>query len=467
MKKAGVVPVLLLTAAISLVAMTVYESTKQLLWPDISLWESHGITILTVSILITVLVYFAIRDRQKRLAGVVKTMQKRAELERRLRQAEAKKNLVLNSIAELVVYQDTDLRVVWANQAVASVLHKPVEEIIGLTCRDIFHTSCRQCDTCPTHLALQNGRTEEGEVTMDDGSTWLVRAHVVRCDGEEIKGVVTVASNVTERRLAQERRRQLEMKLMQARKLESLGVLAGGVAHDFNNLLVGILGNADLALNELENGESPRTTIENIKHSSRRAADLTNQMLAFSGKGSFIVKPLNLNDLIWNMNRLLKTSLNPNTRIRFELGDHLPDIEGDEMQLRQVVMNLVVNAVEAIGDPPGEIRVRTFRETFSREELDTPHVGDPVSPGKYLVLEVSDTGCGMDAETREKLFDPFFTTKFPGRGLGLAAVLGIVRGHGGVIFVTSRPGEGSTFRILLPFEASPETLRPKRTPTSK
>lgn len=460
MKKAGVVPVLLLTAAFSLVAMTVYELTKQLLWPDVSVWESHAITILAVSVFITGMVYFVIRDRQRRLTSVVNTMRQRADLERRLRTAEAKKDLVLNSISEMVVYQDTDLHIVWANQAVANVVRKPLEEILGLSCRELFQHSPDRCAVCPVKLALQNRRTEEGEVHLADGKTWLVRANVVRNGDDAVKGVVTVASDITAVQSAGEERRRLDLKMLQAQKLESLGVLAGGIAHDFNNLLVGILGNADLALGEIERGVSPRRTVENIKQSSLRAADLTNQMLAFSGKGSFIVKPLNLNDLILNMNRLLKAALAARTKIRFDLGENLPDIEGDEMQMRQVVMNLVVNAAEAITRFPGEIRVRTGLEHISREELETPHVGDPISPGEYLVLEVTDTGCGMNDETREKLFDPFFTTKFTGRGLGLAAVLGIVRGHGGAIFVTSQPDAGSTFRVLLPFEAPVEAFRP-------
>lgn len=467
MKKAGVIPVLFLTALISLAVMMVYELTRQLLRPDVSILESHSITIVVVSVFITGLVYFAVRDRKKRLAGVVKTMQQRAELERQIRKAEAKKDLVLNSISEVVTYQDTDLHILWANQAAVEAAHTPVEEIIGQTCREIFKHSPDRCITCPVRRALRNRRTEEGEIHLDDGGCWLVRANVIHNgDDETVRGVVTVASDITALHTVREERRRFEVKMLQAQKIESLGVLAGGIAHDFNNLLVGILGNADLALSELNRGASPRKTVEYIKQSSLRAAELTNQMLAFSGKGSFIVKLLNLNDLIGNMNRLLNMSLYSKTKICFEPDENLPEIEGDEMQLRQVVMNLVVNAAEAIGKKTGEIHMRTFQERFSRDDLDTPHAGDPVSPGEYLVLEVTDTGCGMDDQTREKLFDPFFTTKFPGRGLGLAAVLGIVRGHGGAIFVTSKPGAGSTFRVLLPFEAPAEAFRPGTAPVS-
>ncbi len=460
MKKAGIKPVLLLTAAFSLVAMTVYELAKQFLLPDVSIWESHAITIFVVSGFITGMVYFVIRDRQERLTSVVKTMQQRAELERRLRTAEAKKDMVLNSISEMVVYQDTDLRILWANRSATGVVNTSLDEVVGMTCRELFGHPAERCATCPMHLALQNRQTEEGEVRLENGKTLLVRANVVRDDDEIVKGVVTVASDITAMKTAVEERRQIEFKMLQAQKLESLGVLAGGIAHDFNNLLVGILGNADLALSELERQVSPRQTIENIKDASLRAADLTNQMLAFSGKGSFIVKPLRLNDLILNMNRLLKTALSPKTKIHFELGDNICQVEGDEMQLRQVVMNLVVNAAEAITKFPGEIRLRTSQVYITQDDLEESYVGEPMFPGEYLVLEVSDTGCGMDEETREKLFDPFFTTKFPGRGLGLAAVLGIVRGHGGAIFVRSKPGAGSTFRILLPFHAPAEAFRP-------
>jgi two-component system cell cycle sensor histidine kinase/response regulator CckA len=455
MKKTGVIPVLLITAVLSLAVMTVYEMTKQLLWPNVSIWESHIITILVVSVFITGLVFFTVRGRQKRLTEIVQTMRQQAELERRLRKAEAEKDLVLNSISEIVAYQDTELRVLWANQAAADLVQKPLNEVMGLSCKEIFAHSPEQCAVCPVQRALQSGRTEEGNIQFDNGRTWLVRAHAVRNNGDAIKGIVTVASDITAMQAAREEHRQFEIKMFQAQKLESLGVLAGGIAHDFNNLLVGILGNADLAMSELDRDVSPRKTLESIKQSSLRAADLTNQMLAFSGKGSFLVKPLHLNDLIVNMTHLLESALSAGTKIRFDLGENLPEIEGDEMQLRQVVMNLVVNAVESIDRYPGEIHLRTYSQCFSRNDLDAPHAGDPVSPGEYFVLEVSDTGCGMNDETREKLFDPFFTTKFQGRGLGLAAVLGIVRGHGGIIFVSSKPGKGSMFRVLLPFEAPP------------
>lgn len=454
MKKVGVFPVLLLTATVSLVGMTVYELLKQLLWPDISVWESHLITILAVSCFITAMVYFVLRDRQRRMDGLTRTLQQRAEAERHIRKVEAEKDLVLNSISDIVTYQDPAMHILWANQAAVRIAGIPQEKMIGLTCQEAYSHSPEYCTACPVRLALQNRREEEGEVRLRDGKVWLVRAHVVRNGGEEIRGVVTVASDITALQAAQEERSRMDRKRLHEQRLESLAVLAGGIAHDFNNLLVGILGNADLALNELDRGISTRRTVENIKQASLRAADLTNQMLAFSGKGSFLVKPLKLNDLLLGMTPRLEAALSPRTKLRFELSEHLPAIEGDETQLRQVIMNLVVNASESILNPPGEITVRTGREHVSRDRLREADVGDNLPSGHYLVLEVSDNGCGMDEQTRSRLFEPFFTTKFPGRGLGLSAVMGIVRGHGGAIFVSSRLGEGSTFRVLLPFKTS-------------
>jgi PAS domain S-box-containing protein len=288
----------------------------------------------------------------------------------------------------------------------------------------------------------------------------------------EVVGAIGVALDVTERVRGEDARRRLEAKVQQAQKLESLGVLAGGIAHDFNNLLMGVLGNADLALLQLPPEAPGRPYVKKIETSALRAAELTNQMLAYSGKGRFVVEALDVNRLIGEMDHLLGTVISKKTSLRFDLAPDLPAVEADASQLRQVVMNLITNASEALGERSGTVRVATGVQDADRDYLRGCHIGEDLPPGRYVTLEVSDPGEGLDAATRERIFDPFFTTKITGRGLGLAAVLGIVRGHGGGIRVYSEEGRGTTFKVLLPSAegtvavaepASPGAAAPKRT----
>ncbi|MBN1475717.1 PAS domain S-box protein [Candidatus Sumerlaeota bacterium] len=262
----------------------------------------------------------------------------------------------------------------------------------------------------------------------------------------------------------EEERRRLEEKIQQTQKMESLGVLAGGIAHDFNNLLMGILGNANLALDEMSPESPARYSIQQIEMATRRAADLTKQMLAYSGKGRFVIKPLDLSHLVEEMLHMMQVSISKKAVLRLDLAKSLPAIRADATQIRQIVMNLITNASEAIGDRSGVIAITTGAMECDREYLSTTHLDTEMREGLFVTLEVSDTGEGMDAETQAKIFDPFFTTKFTGRGLGLAAVLGIVRGHRGAIRVYSEPRKGTTFKILFPAsEDQAESLERRRT----
>ena len=244
--------------------------------------------------------------------------------------------------------------------------------------------------------------------------------------------------------------RESEERLRHAQKLESLGVLAGGVAHDFNNLLTGILGNASLALSRLEPSSPVRGKLEQIETATVRAADLTKQLLAYAGKGRFVVAPLDLNDVATEMTGLLNAAVTKTSTIRRELAPELPAIEADVTQIRQLLMNLMTNASDALEDGPGVIRLATG--VVAESELDSVHPMPPAEPAAdgWVYLEVEDTGSGMDAETQAKMFDPFFTTRFAGRGLGLSAVLGIVQGHGGAVNVRSVQGDGTTVRVYFP-----------------
>ena len=266
------------------------------------------------------------------------------------------------------------------------------------------------------------------------------------------------ARYITERKQAEEEKSRLGEQLLHAQKLESLGVLAGGIAHDFNNILMAIIGNADLALMRL-NSESP--VVENlhrIEQAAMRAADLAKQMLAYSGKGKFFVENIDINCLLEEMRHMLEVSISRKAVLQLNLAQSVPAIEADISQIRQIIMNLVINASEAIGDKGGVISVTTGSKYCDSSYLKEVWLHENINQGLYVYIEVSDTGCGMDQETLSKIFDPFFTTKFTGRGLGMAAVFGIVRGHKGVIKAYSEPDKGSTFRILLPVSEKPEAL---------
>ena len=238
--------------------------------------------------------------------------------------------------------------------------------------------------------------------------------------------------------------------MQQTQKLESLGVLAGGMAHDFNNLLTVSLGHTELALAAVPADSPVHLHLQRILGSTRRAAELSHQMLAYSGRQPLALETLSLSGLVKNAGRMLEVSISRNARLRFRLEEDLPQVLGDATQLSQAMMNLVLNASQAIGENEGIITLVTRTLQCDRALLDSVQMDRFLPEGVYVCLEVSDNGCGMDGQTMAKAFDPFFTTKFVGRGLGLAVVQGIVRGHKGTITVESEPGRGSTFRILLP-----------------
>ena len=259
-----------------------------------------------------------------------------------------------------------------------------------------------------------------------------------------------IGRDVTDQLRADEEHLIMEKQLLHAQKLESMGVLAGGIAHDFNNILTVIIGNADLALMRT-NSESPvAENLRRIEQAASRAADLAKQMLAYSGKGKFVVEHIDLNRLLDEMQHMLEISIPRKSVIRFNRGDSLPTLEADATQMRQIIMNLVINASEAIGDKNGVITISTCSMMCDKKYLKNVLNDESLAEGPYVCLEIADTGCGMDRDTVARIYDPFFTTKFTGRGLGMAAVLGIVRGHKGGIKVYSEPGMGSAFKIFLP-----------------
>ena len=261
-------------------------------------------------------------------------------------------------------------------------------------------------------------------------------------------------------------RKQSEAALLQGQKLESLGVLAGGIAHDFNNLLAALRGNLDLARMELPYDSSASTYLGKSEKIIEKAANLTSQLLAYSGKGQFQVKSLDLSQQVKEMGHLLAVSISKKADLRYEITEGLSAIIGDASQIQQVIMNLVINASEALKDQGGFVLIRTGSEYLEETDLRNLYAGQGLPPGPYVVLEVQDNGHGMDAGTMERIFDPFFTTKFHGRGLGLAAMLGIVKSHKGGIKVSSKVDKGTTISILFPATSTFMVKAPQVDPSS-
>jgi PAS domain S-box-containing protein len=257
-------------------------------------------------------------------------------------------------------------------------------------------------------------------------------------------GASHVARDITERRA-------FEQQMRQAQRLESLGVLAGGIAHDFNNLLTGIIGNASLAAETLADAHAARRYLADLTLSAERAADLTRQLLAYSGRGQFVVGPVNVSDVVAEISTLVKASIPKTVDVRLELERRIPPIEADRSQIQQLAMNLVINGAEAIGeDRPGRVVVKTGADWLDADFLRAAFPAAQIEAGNYVFIEVEDDGCGMDEQTRARIFDPFFTTKFAGRGLGLAAAMGIVKAHNGAMRVASAAGKGTAFRVIFP-----------------
>jgi PAS domain S-box-containing protein len=250
-------------------------------------------------------------------------------------------------------------------------------------------------------------------------------------------------------------RRRMEEGLLRTRKLESLALLAGGIAHDFNNLLTAILGQAELARRELPPASRARARLEQIEQAAERASGLSKQMLAYSGKGSFVTEATDVSAAVDAMASLLQGAVSDRVTLAYDLAPGLPAVDADRSQLSQVLLSLVTNASEAIGEGSGTVILTTGVLSCGREYLSATFLDEQLEEGDYVTVDVRDTGRGMDAETQRKIFDPFFTTKFDGRGLGLAAVLGIVRGHRGAIAIDSQPGRGTTMRVLLPVSGRP------------
>lgn len=294
----------------------------------------------------------------------------------------------------------------------------------------------------------------------------LLGAFVIRRQADRPCEIGIIARDVTERRRRERDRQVMELALARTQKLESLEVMAAGIAHDFNNLLTGVLGFSELALDQLPADAPARESIQDAMRGARDAADLARQMLAYAGKGRFTTEPIALSELVRQASRLLRVAVSKQCQIELDLLPDLPAIEGDATQLRQVVVNLVLNASEAIGEREGAIRITTRVRHCDREMLGRADIGSDLPPGPYVELCVSDDGCGIPEPVRGRMFDPFFSTHFVGRGLGLSVVSGIVRGHRAALHVESEPGKGSSFRIWLPISDRAPAIAEQPEPAS-
>ena len=394
-------------------------------------------------------------DRQRRFAGLVEDSKRLAferleQLDIEIGQREREQRLsaqlraVVESSDDAIISKGLDGLIHSWNYGAEQIYGYSAEEAIGKDLNMLVSPERLYEEADMMERIRHGGRVRHFETVRlrKDGSPIHVSLTMspIQDSNGELVGISHISREITQRK-------QLEEQLRQTQKLESLGVLAGGLAHDFNNLLTGIMGNAGLAISEPGLPEATRTHLERVLAASERAALLVRQMLAYAGKGHFVVAPLDVSVQVSEIVSLIRTSLPENLNLDLQLASGLPPVESDRAQLQQVIMNLCLNGAEAIGKENGTLTITTMgRQTESEQQV---------------ILQVRDTGCGMDEATRARIFDPFFTTKFTGRGLGLSAVIGIIRAHHGFISVESELGRGSTFTVVLPAARTDNEIEPR------
>jgi len=408
-------------------------------------------------------VMVGLRDDAGSLVGLAKIVKDDTDLKQSEELLQYQLNLadaIASNAAEALFLVDSEGRTTFANPTAEAMFGWTSDELVGQFLHQKLHFGPEGIPTflgdSPTEHVIRTEETvreEEGLFSHKGGHSVPVSCSIapIRGDGA-IAGAVLVVRDLTEQRRTEATERENEQALQQSQKLESIGVLAGGIAHDFNNLLTGIMGNAGLARRAIAAGRSEQAAalLRDVLAASERAADLTRQLLAYAGKGRFVIQPVDLGRLVTEVSTLIRASISKKITLVMDVPDDCILVDADRAQLQQLVMNLVINGGEAIGDQPGTLTVRIRTEHFTERRERPRTEGFPIVTGDYVRVDVSDTGDGMDDETRSRIFEPFFTTKFLGRGLGLSAALGIVRGHRGAIGVRSEEGKGTTFTILLP-----------------
>jgi PAS domain S-box-containing protein len=375
-----------------------------------------------------------------------------------LRESEERYRIVTEISRDAIEVVNEAGEYVFVNPAVEDMFGYTPEEMLGSQYREylnIVHPDDRN------HVSAGFDEVERRDGSVHhyapmrcrhkDGSwVWIksIATSYLSASGERY--IVEVTQDITEQVEAEQHKQKLLEQMQEAQRLESLGVLAGGIAHDFNNLLTPMLGAASLALLDLPRDSPVRQQLQRVQKAAHRAAALTDQMLTYSGQRPSVIEPLDVSQLVKEMAQLLEGAVSGKAKLVFDLAEDLPTVEADSAQLSQIVMNLITNATEAVRGGAGRVLFRTGQVAAEKVERNLLIGSDTLLSGLYVFIEVIDNGCGMDAQTQSKIFDPFFTTKFTGRGLGLAAAVGIVRSHDGAIEIDSEVGRGTRFRVLLP-----------------
>jgi PAS domain S-box-containing protein len=406
---------------------------------NVALLEREHLLLIGVSITFVVLVLLA-------GYGVFQLIGERRRAEDALRASERRHRVLLDTIPDIVLRRKRDGTYTDFKPAKEFGIFMPRSAFIGKNVTEILPPPVAQASMEASELALATGEEQIHEYQLPDRQTGALHDYEARVLPSGEDEVQVIVRDVTDEKLQ-------EGRLHQAQKLESLGVLAGGIAHDFNNLLTGMLAQSSLARLKLERGLPAFEHIDKAVVSAERAADLTRQLLAYAGKGKFQLISLDLNQLIYETSSLIETALPNRTELQLELGDPLLLLEADRGQIQQVVMNLVINAAEALPDGGGYVRITTASQIITAVDDSNIYMGANLPPGHYVALQVCDNGTGMDPKTLSRIFDPFFSTKVQGHGLGLAATLGIIRTHHGGIHVQSQPGVGTKFTLLFPAAA--------------
>jgi signal transduction histidine kinase len=360
------------------------------------------------------------------------------------------RDLVVESMDEAVIVLDAQRHIVDFNPA--------AERVAGCS-MDAIGRDIAEAVPWWSRAVTDAGGPSWPAVIATGGGFLEVEVKPVRDGQERFAGWLVIARDISARRQADHERRELDRRIQEQQRQESLTVLAGGVAHDFNNLLTGILGNADLLSMKAGNDPAMRKSADAIIIGAQRAADLVSKMLAFAGEGRVIAEMVDLDALVREMHDLLQASVARHCSLEYRSMGSVPPIKVDPTQVRQVVMNLIVNAAEAVDDG-GTVRVSAGTEYLDAAALTGMTFSADAVPGLYAYVQVADNGPGMDHATRARIFDPFFSTKQDGRGLGLAAVQGIVRSHRGALLLTTQPGRGTTFKVWFPVE--PAAVAAKR-----
>lgn len=400
-----------------------------------------------------------LHDARGQDMGTVLVVHDRTEQARADAALEEERDLLrtlIDAFPDSIYIKDTSSHFIIGNQALAARMGAAhPNELIGKTDFDYYPKDLAEKFQVDEQQVIKTNQPliNKEEQSVDSSGTlrWLLTTKVPFCNREgEVIGLVGTGRDITKRKRQQAEQEAIEARMREYQKLESIGTLAAGVAHDFNNMLMGIQGNVELAQMNLNSVQTVGNSLKDIKASCQRAADLVQQLLSYAGKGCYRIEPVNLSAMIREMLPLIQPLVSKKADVQLQLDDHVPLVNGDATQIRQIIMNLIINASEALADRPGFIRVETGRMTVDARYVTSAYRQSPLPEGGYAYGTVSDSGCGMDAKTQAQLFEPFFTTKFIGRGLGLSVILGIIRKHAGDIHVESKPGKGTSIKFLLP-----------------